>query len=534
MTIKLMDCTLRDGGYINNWHFGASTIASIFDRLVSAGIDLIEVGFLNEHEVFNPERTIQPTTVCYNKIFDGIQKGASKTFAMIDYGTCSIDNISAHKEDDFLDGIRLIFKKPNMRPAIEFGKQILEKNYLLSLQMVSITDYNDRDILDFCDLVNQIKPYAVSMVDTYGLMHKDEMLHYFHLLDHNLTPEITIGYHSHNNFQLAYANTIEMIKKTSFRNLLIDGTVYGMGKSAGNAPLELLAMHLNEFYDKKYKIDQILEIIDVNIMRIYEKKKWGYSLPFFLAASNDCHPNYIQYFLQKRTLSIKTVNSILHMIEPSRKLLFDENYASLIYKRYQSEIAVQESNAESLKRLLNGKTLLLLGPGKTLKSQKEHIFRFISEAKPVVVSVNCVPEEYDLDFIFLGSAKRYDMLYRKLLNRKKHTKIIAVSNITSTSEQFDYVLNYGDLLDKQTLISDNALAMLLNFLVQVNIKQIALAGFDGFSANTSDNYYDEFMELSGDYRHLQAINHAIANKINLLRHCGNITFLTQSLYEMEV
>ena len=188
-------------------------------------------------------------------------------FAMIDYGTCDIDKLQP-KSETFIDGIRLIFKKENMHKAVEYGREVMAKGYALSLNMVSITSYEENDVLEFVQEVNTIKPFAVSVVDTYGLMHKEQMLFYFNLLDKNLLPPICIGYHSHNNFQLAYSNTIEMLKLNTDRDLIVDGSLYGMGKSAGNAPRELLAMHLNENYGGAYDINQILEAIDINIMPI--------------------------------------------------------------------------------------------------------------------------------------------------------------------------------------------------------------------------------------------------------------------------
>ena len=118
--IKLVDCTLRDGGYVNDWEFGHSTIICVFDRLVRAGVEIIEIGFLDDRRVYDPNRTIQPDTACYDKIFAGCDKGGSMVVAMIDYGTCGIEHIGPCA-DSFIDGIRIIFKKPKMKGAIEFA-----------------------------------------------------------------------------------------------------------------------------------------------------------------------------------------------------------------------------------------------------------------------------------------------------------------------------------------------------------------------------------------------------------------------------
>ena len=302
--VKLLDCTLRDGGYVNDWNFGHNNLVSIFERLVDAGIDIIEIGFLDERRPFDINRSIMPDTDSVFNIYGDLDKKNSIIVGMIDYGTCSLANIRPCNES-YLDGIRVIFKKHLMIPAMEFCNELKKKGYLVFAQLVSVTSYSDQEMLKLIDLANEIEPYAVSMVDTYGLMHQDNLLHYFELLNHNLKPSIGIGYHAHNNFQMGYANCIALLSQKFDRTVVVDGTIYGMGKSAGNAPIELIAMHMNHALNKKYHISQILEAIDSNITQFYQAATWGYNMFYYLAASNDCHPNYVTYYMNKRKISLK-------------------------------------------------------------------------------------------------------------------------------------------------------------------------------------------------------------------------------------
>ena len=124
-----------------------------------------------------------------------------------------------------------------MHEAIAFCRQVKHLHYKVFVQAVSITSYNDEELMELIGLVNQVEPYALSLVDTYGLLHKEDLQHYFEMTNEFLKPSIGIGYHAHNNFQLAYSNCIELLETEIERMLLVDGTLYGMGKSAGNAPL---------------------------------------------------------------------------------------------------------------------------------------------------------------------------------------------------------------------------------------------------------------------------------------------------------
>ena len=124
----LLDCTLRDGGYINDWEFGHERIIEIFERLVSSKVEFIEIGFLDARRKFDINRTIMPETESANKIFAGIDKGDSLVLGMIDYGTCPVENLQPASET-FIDGIRVIFKEHLMYEALEYCRQVQEKVY---------------------------------------------------------------------------------------------------------------------------------------------------------------------------------------------------------------------------------------------------------------------------------------------------------------------------------------------------------------------------------------------------------------------
>lgn len=178
--INLLDCTLRDGGYVNDWAFGHSVITGTYKRLDAAGVEYIEVGFLDDRRPFDIDRSIQPDTKSFDKIFENVKKNHAIPVAMIDFGTCSLENI-APCEDSFIDGIRVIFKKEKIEKALPFCRAIKGKGYKLFIQAISITAYSDLEMLEYIQKINQIKPYAFSIVDTYGLLDNRKIAHYFDL-----------------------------------------------------------------------------------------------------------------------------------------------------------------------------------------------------------------------------------------------------------------------------------------------------------------------------------------------------------------
>lgn len=525
--IRLLDCTLRDGGYVNDWNFGHDNLVSIFERLVDANMDIIEIGFLDDCRPFDVNRSIMPDTDSVAKIYGKLDRKQAMVVGMIDYGMCGPEHISPCSES-FLDGIRVIFKKHLREQAFAFCKSLIDMGYKVFAQLVSVTSYDDDEMMDVVRLANDIKPYAVSMVDTYGLMHQDNLLHYFHLLNTHLDSEIGLGYHAHNNFQMGYANCIAMLNNKIDRTMIVDGSIYGMGKSAGNVPVELLAMHMNNALGKHYHISQILEAIDTNISQFYQPATWGYNMFYYIAASNDCHPDYVAYLMSKRTLSIKSVNVILGKLQGEKKLLYDEDYIESLYVEYQKNEVNDENDRERLKLKLGGKKILLIGPGLTVKTQRERIDAFITENNPTVISINYVPEEFNPDYIFLSNSKRYVQLATRLSQEKY--SVIATSNVTETKEAaFDYILNFSTLMDSEAKIVDNSLVMLLKALIGLGCRQVTLAGFDGYSRDSS-NYFNSSMEYDFAKNLADYLNDYTIRFLGKICGTMEVVFLTDSRY----
>jgi len=528
--ISLLDCTLRDGGYVNDWKFGHDNMVSIFERVVDAGTDIIEIGFLDERRPFDYDRSIMPDTDSVAKIYGDLDRKGTKVFGMIDYGTCGLANIKPCAES-CLDGIRVIFKKHLREEAMEFCSELKKLGYIVFAQLVSVTAYTDEELLDLCRIANDRRPDAVSMVDTYGLTHQKDLRHILEILDKNLDADIAIGYHGHNNFQMGYANCQMVLaySNETDRDLLVDGSLYGMGKSAGNAPIELIAMHLNNEYGKSYHLSQYLEAIDANIMQFYQPATWGYSLFFFIAASNDCHPDYVKQLTNKHTLSIKQMNELLGRLEGEKKLLYDKNYMEKLYLEFQDKEINDEESIKALSEQLKDKTILVTGPGTTMDTESPRISEFVMSRDPVIISINYANKSFMPDYIFLTNSKRYIQL-STLLSKQK-IPIIATSNVTPTDKPFEYVINISELLDRFSEYADNSLMMILKILMVSGVKEVNLAGFDGYSG-TDENYLDEGKEYEFAKKKADYLNNYMSGFIRSHKDDIKVNFLTSTRYDI--
>lgn len=525
--IHLLDCTLRDGGFVNEWKFGEECILNIFERLELAGIDIIEVGYLRDYVSFDLEETQYPDTMSIGKLLPPKMNKDAMVVAIIDYGDCALERITPCA-DTVLDGIRVTFKRKDILEALAFCREIKKKGYMVSLQPVSFMDYTPQDVLNLVQAANELMPFAVCIVDTYGFMNKRDLLRYFSLMDATLSPEIALGYHSHNNFQLAYANAVELIEQFTQREMIVDCSVMGMGKGAGNAATELMALYINNYWNGNYDVDQILEIADTYIEKEKKKNDWGYSLKYYLAASNRCHPKYISFLLDKKTLSIKSINEIISRINPEKLTKYDEQHISWLYWEYQKKCIDDTDSYSVLRNVIADRPVLVLAPGISLLHEKESIETFIRRNKPYIISVNHFSSDlYCPDAIFVSSHKRYSQIALCMKKYPSRVRVIATSNINPTTLHIDICLNYSSLLVDEITISDNATLMLINAMIAMGAQEITLAGFDGYKAE-GGNYFNDSWDFMGK-PWLQ--NESIRAEIAQMRKQISLRFLTKSLYE---
>ena len=331
--IKILDCTLRDGGFVNNWNFGKKIIESIFSFLQESKVDFVEVGYLYGKQNYNENYTRFPNTQAINQTFKNLVHN-NNLVAIIDYGDCPIENIS-DASASLVQNIRVTFKMNNIPEAADFCKKLKAKGYNVFMQPVSVTTYSDIEMLNLIQMVNEISPFAFSIVDTYGLLDMHNIARLFNLIDHNLSPQIGLGYHAHNNFQLGLANAITLLNQTSSRMLIIDSSAYGMGKSAGNLCTELLMTYLNQYYHKKYNINAIIDLIHTNILNIYQENAWGYQYDYFLCAYCKCHPKYLFFLKENNVSQANDIIGILSSIPDDKKLSFNQELIEKLIEKYR-------------------------------------------------------------------------------------------------------------------------------------------------------------------------------------------------------
>ena len=532
--VKILDCTLRDGGRIINCAFPNSQIKDIAYRLADANIDIIEVGFLRDAKSVNYQgNSTFFTDVDQIRPFVNRKKDTMYV-AFIDYGMFDFSTLKPY-DGTSIDGLRIGFTRKNFEndheEILECLAEVKQKGYKLFVQGVNSLGYTDRELLGIVDIVNQIQPEGFGIVDTYGAMYMDDVDRLYTIVDHNLDENIAIDFHSHNNYQLSFAFAQEIIRLSNGkREVIIDGTLNGMGKCAGNLNTELLVDYLVRKRNYDYDFDAILDIIDDHIYNYHLQHQWGYSIPALMGGIYRSHPNNIIYLTEKFRLATKDIKYIISMIDPDKRMRYDYDNIQRLYQEYNHVKVDDKENLALLQRILKGKKILLLMPGQSISQYKDEILKTIEVENLFVITVNFRDETFDKysELAFWGSQKRYEH-YTDL--RKEVTSLIT-SNIESDMED-DIIVNYDSFVDRTQEYSDNASLMLMRILQRVGVVSYYVAGFDGFTVNGS--YYNKTDFSEERFRsQYESINKGVAHQLSMfadsLKHPEDIQFVTPSIY----
>ena len=265
--MQLLDCTLRDGAYIVEGKFGTSSIKGIIRKLQDANIDIIECGWLknDEHRVGTTYYHVPEDVLQYMD-----EKKSRTTYvAMIDWDRYDIDYLP-ECDGKSLDAIRVVFPYGKAKEGVEVGRRIRDKGYRVFFQAANTLAYNDDDLVELAEIISSVDTESLSIVDTFGAMYEEDLERIVGILDRELNEKIKLGFHSHNNQQLAFSNAQHFVKlmESSDRDIVVDSSLCGMGRGAGNATTELVANYLNRKFHTNYSMYHILDAIHLYISSI--------------------------------------------------------------------------------------------------------------------------------------------------------------------------------------------------------------------------------------------------------------------------
>ncbi len=330
--ISLLDCTLRDGGYINDWRFGTDAVKDITEKLTEAKMDFVEIGFLRD-EGDIPGRTVFPTVSHINQFTGGAICGDVTYCVMCEALNPLPIELVEKNDGSNVDVIRVIVWKRLLQKGFDYCKGIVEKGYKLCVQPNRVDQYSYEEFAEMIHKFNELSPLALYVVDSFGLLNSSEIMEYVRIADRELEPGTALGYHGHNNMQQAFGVAQDILNLNMDRDIMLDGSVFGIGRGAGNLATELIANYMNEKYNRDYGIDKLMEINDLYIQDIYKKEKWGYLPCYYLTARHKCNPMYGLFYEGKLHLESSRINRVLAMLNDDDRVIFSEEKAMKYLER---------------------------------------------------------------------------------------------------------------------------------------------------------------------------------------------------------
>ena len=525
-SVKVLDVTLRDGGCVIDFDFGQDYMDQILNGLEKSDVDIVELGYLDSTKGTVQGRTQFCDEQVIAQYFLKNNKPGVTYVAMMDFGKFDPAALAPY-DGTGIDGIRIAFHKKDRINMIPVARTVLEKGYELFIQPMTIMRYSDKEILELLDAVNSelAEATAFYLVDSFGEMRMDDLNRIAHLVDHNLSPKMTMGFHSHNNLQLSYSNAVTLLQFFTDRNLMIDSAILGMGKGAGNLNTELFLEHLNLYYGKNYKIAPLLEVIDHVLNTIRAEYYWGYSIEYYLSSVNHCTPSYASHFYKKHMLPVEQVAELLSLISEEKKVSFDKEYAEKLYLSYNARCHQNDDlEIEKLTEIIRGKRVLLIAPGKQLLNNRELVEKILKSQDVISVSLNNF-EHFETDYVL---TTRVDA-FKKAQQHDK--KIIVTSGIDDGLAGNIHVIDYEKWITVENGVQDSSGIVALKLVTACGASELLLAGFDGFSANMNENYHDKSMRRPVSEEQAAQRNNYFRSYVKRLRSSIPVTFLTKSLYE---
>jgi len=285
--IKVLDCTVRDGGLMNNHKFDDAFVRAVYDTCLAAGVDYMEFGYKADRKL-NAAQDLGPWKFCDEadlRRIVGDNKTDMKISVMADAERTDYRRDILPKKDSVIDMIRVATYIHQVPTALEMVVDAHEKGYETSLNLMSVSVVKEKDLEDALEVFSRSPVDVICLVDSFGSLYSEQVRDLARkYLDAIKGTGKQVGMHAHNNQQLAYANTIEALVMGANR---LDATIYGLGRGAGNCALELLLGFLR---NPKYDIRPVLKCIEEVMLPLQKKISWGFNIPYMITGQLNLHP----------------------------------------------------------------------------------------------------------------------------------------------------------------------------------------------------------------------------------------------------
>lgn len=288
--IRVVDCTIRDGGLMNDWHFDKAIVKDVFSGLAKAGVDYVELGYRADEKVFSRNDFGPWRFSAEEDLREVAYECGTKVAIMCDVGRTDYDSFLP-ADQSLVSLVRVATYVKEIDKAIDLGKHAKNLGYDVAVNIMAISHALEPEIEQALEQLSATNFEMVYLVDSFGYL-MPEQVHYLAEKYINSLPGKHIGIHCHNNQQLAFANTVESVLRGIH---FVDASVYGIGRAAGNCPLELILGFLN---NPRYDVRPVLDLIQKYFLDLKRDLRWGYEVPYAVTGMLNKHPKAAMAFMK--------------------------------------------------------------------------------------------------------------------------------------------------------------------------------------------------------------------------------------------
>jgi len=485
-------------------------VREVYRACSKAGVDFVEVGFRGSGKYFDRKKfglwRFSPDDAV-EEVIRGID--GTKISVMGDYGRIDIEDFD-EKADTAVDMVRVAAHKDQILDAVRFLEKIKAKGYITSLQAMGFTSYTGREKNKLLRIVRSSGLDYLYIADSYGSFLPNQIKEIFEpFLD---LENVRIGFHPHNSLQMAFANALEAIRCGVH---IVDSTIYGMGRAAGNLPTEIIISYLEKERRDRYNSIPVLNIIDRYFVSARKETPWGYQLPYMLSGMFQCHPNYAKTLLDQREYTIEDIWKAMDYIKRRNPVGFSEILVKdLIREGCIGSFGDRQKTASSNASAgMSGKRskvpyanrhkdrdFLILANGPSLEEYKSKIEKFITKYNPVVLGANYLGGLLSPHYHAFNNKRRFTA-YVDSVNPESRLLVgqyipdEMIREYTDRDyERLFYIDEFSDFGIKNGVITSNCrtiAVLLLGVAIVMGAKRIFAAGMDGYMGVSNFHFYQE-------------------------------------------
>lgn len=512
--VKILDCTIRDGGHLNGWCFTKECVKASYYAAAKAGADIFEIGYRFE----NPKPEWGEFAKCEDDfLLSFIEKNDKcKISVMVDAGKCSLDKFQkCIPSKTLIDIVRVATYPQKLDIAFELAEGLKQKGYEVIMNFMAISEYKKEHFDKIKNWKNKKVLTAVCFADSFGAFIPNDVKYYGDKL--RSLGFKNICFHSHNNLQLAFANSLKAIEDGFY---CIDASIYGMGRGSGNLPAEIITGYLNKTGEEKYSPVAYIDVIERFYLEHSRKTPWGYRIQSLIGGLNNIHPYYVNELFDKKCFTINEIWTAAGLIKQYAPISFntDElnavlsdkfvNYDDVKIKNKVHILPEKDAFIQGkveFKNIHKGRSFLIITSGNFTIDEKEKIEQLIKEKNCVVIGTDYLNNQYNPDYYCFINRKRF-LKYITSVDENSTIllpsffgKEIVKENTKNKVMYFDAELkeNVENLFENDKHIYQNLNVIITPIYIayQMGAKEIFITGVEDAKQEFSDNE-DEFFNNS--------------------------------------